>query len=453
MGRLFWKILLIVLVSNALVFLATILVSSLLYDDHPVVKMRLQDTSKLAARAIEEYESEGVHDLIEYLQHKEDRYHARLFLLDSSQRPLARPLPPRLAEQINEYPTILGPRENRAGFRSLYAITAFGKSGRKYHFVATYQPGKKGGGRLDKGPGPDFRLLLLLTGIVVSSALIAWLFNRPMRTMKNATRQFAEGKHDTRLPASVSNRRDAIGELAGEFNHMAEQVDALLSSHKRLLRDVSHELRSPLARMQVALSLIEQRGGNEAVSKEHERLQLELERLNELIGQILTLTRLDTGSQVLERENTDLAAMINGLLQDVRYEHSHDSRRVSYKGPEKLFVHLDAARMESAIENVLRNAMKYTRDDTEVRVSLERDSDGCRIRVRDEGPGVPDEALERIFDAFYRTQDARDDKTGGVGVGLAISRRIVELHSGRISAENHPEGGLELTIHLPFTIQ
>ncbi len=449
MGRLFWKILFIVLISNALVFLATIVVSSLLHTEHPIVKIQLEDTFRLGKKTVERYEQGGSAGLARF-QGKVNRHgHTKIYLLNADKQSLAHEIPEKLATQIQDYPTIIRPHENKAGFRSLYAITLVSKSGERYYFVASYRPGA-----IPRNKRPfyqDFRLLLLLTGIVISSALIAWLFNRPMREMKQVTRQFAEGNHDTRVSPAMAKRRDAIGELANEFNHMAEQVDSLLSSHKRLLRDVSHELRSPLARMQVALSLIEQRG--ESIrSKEHERLQLEIDRLNELIGQILTLTRLESGSQVLDRKPTDLPVMINGLIQDVRYEHSNDSRKINFAGPESMMINVDPVRLESALENVLRNAMKYTKDDTSVTVALSKESNTCRLTVSDQGPGVPDEALEQIFNAFYRTQDARDEKTGGVGVGLAISRRIIEMHRGKISAKNLEEGGLELTIELPFTV-
>lgn len=447
MGRLFWKILGVVLLSNALVFAATFGVSRLLQDEHPIVKLRLEQAYRLAAKAIAAYNAEGHRGVVRFERRQRSRGH-KLFLLDDQQRPLGKRLPPELVEQITDFPTILSPRENRARFRPLYAVSVLGQDNRQYYFVAEFRlglPHKKGEHRAVF----DRRLIFLFLGIVISSAAIAWLFNRPMGTLKQATRRFADGDLDTRMPANMTGRRDAVGDLAREFNHMAEQVDALLSAHTRLLRDVSHELRSPLARMQVALSLIEQRAGD-TYARERTRIQAEIERLDTLIGQILTLTRLESGSQPLQRAPCDVVALLDQLMQDVRFEHSGDQRQLHYHGPEQLMLQADAARLHSAFENVLRNAMRYTPDASAVTVTLSVVDDGCEVVVADEGPGVPEEALPRLFDAFYRTQDAREADTGGVGVGLAIAQRIIALHGGRITASNRLSGGLAMRIVLPI---
>ncbi|MCB1755855.1 MAG: HAMP domain-containing protein [Gammaproteobacteria bacterium] len=437
---------LVVLISNALVFLATILIGNLFRQEPPWEKAHIAETYQLAEKAVSVYESKGQDDLKAFQADLGKKRHSRFFLLDQNRVSLGRKLPEEIAEQLDSLPAFIRPFENKAGRYSIYAVPVAGTYDRRYYFVATFALPP-----FDRHPGGrfDFRFIWVILGIAVSSALVAWLINQPLRELQKTTRQLAEGKLDTRVSTSLEKRRDAIGDLAREFNTMAEQVDSLLSSHKRLLRDVSHELRSPLARMQVALSLLEQRS-MEAPGKEQQRIQLEIERLNALIGQIITLSRLDSGAEHLRPEPLDLVAMVRDLIEDVRYEHSHDDRQMWYSGPDSLTLSADPLRLQSAIENVLRNAMAYTADNTSVTVEVSASPTQCEIVVTDHGPGVPEQDLSRIFDAFYRTQDAREEKTGGTGVGLAISRRIVELHGGLIRAENMSGNGLRIVISLPL---
>ncbi len=445
MGRMFWKILLIVLFSNAVVFLATFVVGDLLRQDRPDMKKRINDTYHIAREAVSLFEDNKNKELAKYRRNLQGHRGASIYLLDESMHAIDGSDPRKVLKHIEKFPSFLPPSEN--GRFAIHAVPVISESDIRYHVIVRYSPRDR-----FRSPGghPDFRLVLLILGIVLSSAGVAWLFNRPLVKLKFVTREFADGKMDTRVPESIATRKDVIGELGSEFNHMAGKIEQLLSSHKRLLRDISHELRTPLARMQVALSLLELRR-NEAPGKEQQRIQLEIEKLDSLIGQIITLSRLDSGEQYLQITEFDLSLLIDELLLDVRFEHTASTKKIIYDGPESLFISADRNRIQSAVENLLRNAMNYTAENTEVRVNVVVGKNQfCIITVEDKGPGVPEAELGKIFDAFYRAQKARDKRTGGTGIGLAISRRVFELHGGGIAARNLETGGLQVKITMPL---
>ena len=235
---------------------------------------------------------------------------------------------------------------------------------------------------------------------------------------------------------------------------MAERIESLVMSQHRLLGDISHELRSPLARLSVALGLARQNAGEAtpAITSAHNRIEREIERLNELIGQLLTLTRLETDAERLETARIDLRELVNLIVEDADFEARNRNRNVRLLTDEECHVTGNAELLRSAIENVVRNAVRYTAEHTSVEVALRCSSigdPGVRISVRDHGKGVPEEALTEIFRPFYRLTEARDRQTGGTGLGLAIAERAVCLHGGTVRATNASDGGLVVEIKLP----
>jgi two-component system sensor histidine kinase CpxA len=237
--------------------------------------------------------------------------------------------------------------------------------------------------------------------------------------------------------------------LAADFDEMAEKIQSLVDSQRRLLGDISHELRSPLARLNVALELARQRSGAEATSA-LERIQLEAENLNEMIGQLLALTRLESGAEEIRKTKFDLAVLVRSITDDANFEAHGRNRNVKLESPERCPMVGNELLLRRAIENVIRNAVQYTAEGTEVEVGLAGvEQDTAVITVRDHGAGVPENALAEIFRPFYRVDEARDRGAGGVGLGLAIADRAVLLHGGAVAATNAPEGGLLVKITLP----
>ena len=305
--------------------------------------------------------------------------------------------------------------------------------------------------RLPKDFGIRSLITFIIGGIICS--WLAWHLTSPIRKLRNATHQFAEGKLSTRVRPELGDRGDEIGSLAREFDQMAERIEALMTAQKRLIRDVSHELRSPLARLNVALELVRQKTNPEADTS-LDRIKQEAERLNEMIGELLSLNALESTDDTTSREIVDLDLLVQEIVEDADFEAHSRNCRVKIVSMEPVKVIGMPEMLSRAIENVMRNAVRYTTENTEVEVKLGCTHDGNKaiavITVRDYGPGVPEGELEKIFRPFYRVADARDRQSGGTGIGLAITERAVRLHGGEVKAANLSEGGLQIKIYLPI---
>ncbi|BDV42088.1 two-component sensor histidine kinase [Geotalea uraniireducens] len=279
---------------------------------------------------------------------------------------------------------------------------------------------------------------------------LAWRLTAPIRRLRAAAQRLAAGDLSARVGAGSKNKGDEIADLGRDFDRMAERIEALLTSQKRLVRDISHELRSPLARLSVALGLARQHAAP-AAENSLDRIEREAERLNEMIGEMLTLTLLEGGKEALGKERVELPALVEEVAADGHFEAEGHGRKVVVTRLESLTVLGDRELLRRALENVVRNAVRYTTAGTAVEIALDSDEQqGARIRVRDHGPGVPPGALTSIFRPFYRVADARDRQSGGTGIGLAITERAVSLHGGTVTADNAPDGGLVVEITLPL---
>ena len=286
------------------------------------------------------------------------------------------------------------------------------------------------------------------------SALICLLLSRyqtfPLEQLQRAAQNIAAGDLTQRVSPSMPNRRDEIADLAAAFDKMAERLEKVFSSQRQLLSDASHELRSPLARMQVALGLARQRSGGRAAN-ELDRIEIEVERLTDLIGQLLELSRLEAGVDPACVDKVDMRELLEGVAEDARFEAGFRGCRVELREAFPAVVQSNAKLLHSAIENVVRNAIRYTKPDTTVEISMLADTDhpnSILIQVRDHGPGVPEHMLSHLFEPFVRVEEARDRESGGHGLGLAIAERAVRLHDGEIMARNEPDGGLNIQIRL-----
>jgi two-component system OmpR family sensor kinase len=298
---------------------------------------------------------------------------------------------------------------------------------------------------------PDVRALLLLFALCISG-FVCWLLARyvskPVERLQSSARSLAAGNLEARVGEEFSRRRDELGVLARDFDTMADHVRNLIASKEQLLRAMSHELRSPLARMRVALGLARRKG--EDLGRQLDRIELEAERLDTLIGQMLQLSQLRAIEPNLPREPVDLISLLSDVVEDARIEASAMNKEVEWTPGQPIVIEGDPSLLRSAIENVVRNAVRFTAPGTAVRVTLERVRSQLLIVIEDHGPGVPPAELERIFEPFYRVAEARDRDTGGTGMGLAITQRVVDLYDGTVRALNVPSGGLRVEIRLPF---
>lgn len=301
----------------------------------------------------------------------------------------------------------------------------------------------------------DLGTYLAITFLIGGAAcyLLTWHLTAPLRRLRAVAQRLAEGDLSARVGRDLRRRGDEIAALGHDIDRMAARIEELIQSQQRLLRDISHELRSPLARLNVALELARQSSGPEPAAF-LDRIECEWNRLNELIGQLLTLTRLEGGDPPADREEVDLAVLLTAIARDAEFEAARSQRRVDVGACAPSRITGSKELLRRAMENVVRNAIRYTQAGTAVELSLRTDGPpGDRravVEVRDHGSGVPEEDLPKIFLPFYRVSDGRERESGGVGVGLAISDRAVRLHGGTIHASNAAGGGLCVRIELPL---
>jgi two-component system, OmpR family, sensor histidine kinase CpxA len=286
---------------------------------------------------------------------------------------------------------------------------------------------------------------LLVTVIVVCYALALYLTS-PIRKLREATQKLAEGDLETRVAPRVGRRRDELADLALDFDIMAERIGSLITSQQRLARDISHELRSPLARLNVALEIAKQKAGGESEPL-LERIETESNRLNDMISRLLTLSRLESGAVDVDRVRVDLAELVRDVAADAEFEAQAKGKFVQVLSADACNVEGSEDLLRSAIENVLRNAIRYTPDRSVVEVSLAANNGKAVLKVVDKGGGVPEDELPNLFRPFYRIGESRERRTGGSGLGLAIAERAIKAHKGTITARN-ANGGLTIEIGL-----
>lgn len=294
--------------------------------------------------------------------------------------------------------------------------------------------------------GPPLYLPALVAGIIglLFSALLAWSVARPIHRLRWALHEVAEGRLETRVTPLMGQRKDEIGDLGQDFDRMAMRLQQLVGSQRRLLHDVSHELRSPLARMRAAIDLAHQRP--ERISALLERLEHESERLDKLVGELLTLARLDSDSSDLRSEHIDVMELISSIAQDARFEAQASGREVSLRIEGEFYADVVVEPLYRAFENVVRNAIRHASPSSTVEIEALANPGGLEVLVHDRGPGVPEESLSSIFEPFVRLGQGWSE---GAGLGLAIARRALAIHGGSITPLARPGGGLTMHIVIP----
>jgi two-component system sensor histidine kinase CpxA len=369
----------------------------------------------------------------------------RTFVLDAAGHDLLdRPLPPPPVREGLPARAVRALAGGPVG-RSLMLVGADGQTYRV--FVAP--PARGLSRRFGELELPGVRWATLLIALVVSAAvcfLLARYLTAPVDRLRAATQRITAGDLNVRVVPSLKGRKDELGLLAADFDAMAVRVRSLIEAKHQLLRDVSHELRSPLARLQIALSLAQRSAP--AAAESLARIGREADRLEQLIARVL-LVRLERPAVGLESERVDLGALLSEIVADVAIEADVRQTQVELSLTGTLEVTGDREALRSAFENVLRNAVRYSPAGSKLAVRARHAGNSIEMLVEDQGPGVPAKDLTRIFEPFYRVDASRDRAEGGEGLGLAIAARAVALHQGTIEAHNLPGAGLAVRIVLP----
>jgi two-component system sensor histidine kinase CpxA len=403
--------------------------------------------------AVNAFEAGGCPALHQYA----DSLGQTIYLADSAHNFLCTRLAPAEADAaLTAASSTRGVHVSQTNDLYLWSMPAESASGRQYFFLLS-RP------RTDNGFG--WRELLFFlnpqvpVGIVVFGAttfVLVLLLVRPIEKLRSAARKLANGELATRVPEPVGQERlfggDEIQSLIHDFNYMAEELERLVGAQKLLVRDVSHELRSPLARLSVALELAREEAP-ESMSEHLQRIEREAGRLNQLIGQLLRLSSMESTNASTHSELFRLQSLIDELLPDAEFEAQQRSCTVRVSGDCECMIRGNPELIYRAIENVLRNAIRYSRTESVIELAMHREERAgehwVMLEIADDGPGVADSELQHIFRPFYRLDDARERDTGGFGVGLAIADRAIRLHHGEVRASNRARGGLIVSLRLP----
>jgi two-component system OmpR family sensor kinase len=293
-------------------------------------------------------------------------------------------------------------------------------------------------------PPPGVQIAIALFASLLFSALFTNYLIRPIRHLRSVSTRLAEGDLDARVTPYIGNRNDELSDLGKDFDFMAARVQSLLNAQRQLLHDVSHELRSPVARMRLAVGLAQQQP--EKLQVALDRIERETERLDELLGQILTLARLESNLSRDATEKVSLDELLEEIVRDVSFEAQALNRNVTFKVEHSAELQGQRELLRRAFENVIRNALKYTAEGTAVEVTLTSDQRKPLVLIRDHGSGIPQAELGKVFQPFYRVPEKDKSQPSGYGLGLAIAKRALEKHSGMIALSNMADGGLMVRI-------
>jgi signal transduction histidine kinase len=402
-----------------------------------------------AEEAVRVYEREGERGFADLAHRSARESTSEIFLFDEDGTPIGSQPPENVKKVVRDVVKNGAPQRQPLPLfvpgvaRSVWARPVSSPSGKRYIFASRFSRANS--------PSPflspqRIAVSILIVGVVCY--LLGLYLTSPLKKLQSTVKAFAEGNLDARVSPELGNRGDELADLGREFDHMAERIQALISSEKRLLADISHELRSPLARLSVALELARKNVDGRAVPA-LDRIEQESERVNQLVGQLLTITRLESGAERVPPEIVHLEDLLEQVVDDADFEAKSVHKRVKTIQLDQCRIKGSSDLLRSAVENVIRNAIRYTAEGTAVEVSLRWSLDMAVLTVRDHGPGVPAVELKHIFEPFYRVSEARERSSGGVGLGLSIADRTVKLHGGTIRAENLADG-LLVTLELPL---
>ena len=418
---------------------------------HTIMPMEAEKCARM-------YEESGKQAVQEYLDQLQAQKSVRFYFFDEDGNPLLDRGAPELISKLarnkeglertaRENLSLVSPRQGLA------MRLVSGPSGRKYILAFQQSPNLIMPVSEAVGSHPYLRLLAIGLFGAVLCFLLTRHITKPMSRLSDAATSLASGRLETRVDHSVRNRYDEIGALGRNFDRMAEQIEALVNSQRDLLGDVSHELRSPLARLTVALGLL-QHASPEEMSEYASRIGIEAERLDKMIGQLLTLTRIDSGVEFTRQETFDLTNLVQEVAADGDFEARARQREVKVAQADSCTMSGFPEMLRSAIENVVRNAIRFAPNGTAVEISLQRvkanSHENAVLKIRDHGPGVPPRLLADIFKPFHRGFTDADANGQGAGLGLAIADRVVRRHDGTIRSYNASDGGLVVEIVLPI---
>ena len=448
MRKLYWKIFISFWIASILIIGSTAWVTGKIAQKSSILKRTYVFMDSYANAAVATYEFSGIPALKQWLQQISANNHMKLYLLTNDGSIISNL---STSPQVQHLSTQFSNGNLKAGILESESIIVShqipGKEDVSYRLAAISDK-QLADYIAIPWVGLGFRLFFTIFISGLLCYLLSIYLTKPLRKLRYAAQQIASGKLNTRIGHIAGHSKDELAELGTEFDLMAEQIEVLLTTNKRLLQDISHELRSPLARLRMAIELGRKKTKQLAES-EFARMESECIRLNELITEILESARVNQPTATYNPTRINLAAFIQQIIDDANFEFSSKAPRVITKEIQDISLFFDSVLLRRAIENILRNALAYSPENKPVEVSIKKQHERIIIEIKDYGPGVPEEQLLNIFNPFYRVDTARTRKKGGYGLGLSIAQQAIACQGGKIEAMNHEEGGL--TMQLSFS--
>ncbi|QRN03901.1 HAMP domain-containing protein [Legionella sp. MW5194] len=449
MRSLYWKIFLTFWLASSLIILTTAWVTSEIAQKSSIPAREQVFMDSYANAAVATFESGQHAALTQWMQQTGMSKKMTLFLLVSTGEIVSTQTPPAVVKTIADELVHQRLDDGLLKFGDIVVShEILSTTGKAYRLVAVSE---KPLAHFVQIPWAGLTLRLLIA--IFISGLICYLLSvyltKPLRSLRMAAKSIATGKLNTRVGRVKGHHRDEIAELSGEFDRMAEQLENIMNSKERLLQDISHELRSPLARLQIAIEIGRKKSSPEAEAA-FSRMEEECLRLNTLIGEILEFARLDKSVNELHPSAVDMPALLQQIAKDANFESGNPRVHVITR-VDHFILTVDERLVHRAIENIVRNALRYSPAEEEVFIILSFNDERSLlfITIEDRGPGVPQDQLDKIFNPFYRVDTSREKKTGGYGLGLSIAQQAIALHNGSIIANNRAEGGLQVIITMP----
>ncbi|WLH37156.1 HAMP domain-containing sensor histidine kinase [Pseudomonas sp. FP2196] len=438
MRSLFWRILASFWLAIALVAGLSILLGHMLNQDAWILS-RHPGLNTLAAEWTQTYEAQGEEAAQNILEQRKRQYHIDVQVLNETGDPVVRGTFPRRAAAFEA-------RQNnddrRLPWRRLTDEFTSNKTGDTYLFIYRIPHPELDSWHRESLLWPLSALGIALVVLTLFSLLVTFSITRPLSRLRGAVHDLGQTTYQQNSLAKLANRRDEFGVLATDFNRMGARLQSLIGSQRQLLRDVSHELRSPLARLRIALALAE-RANPEEREKLWPRLTRECDRLEALISEILVLARVDADNA--SAEDVDLNALLGTLQKDALLSSPEQDVRLDVEP--QLNLKGWPTMIERAVDNLLRNAQRFNPEGRAIEMQASREGERIVISVRDHGPGVQAEHLSQLGEPFYR---APGQTAAGHGLGLAIAKRAAERHGGSLTLANHPQGGFVASLELPL---
>lgn len=451
--KLFWRIFLFFWVATVLMIAIVLTVNEFVPVSFPGEhERRFQPDAALPVleNAVNAYEQRGPEALRAQTQSLPVMHHAEIYLFDDQGSPLLADTRDYSFYELMAQDVLKSGHEEfiRLGFRILYACPIESASGHRYAAIITiFTP-------VVRLFNPRFwsNITIAMLPAALVCMLLTFYLTRPITRLQSAARRLASGDLDARTVSTKDRRNDELGDLARDFDAMAAQIQILMTAQRRFVADVSHELGAPLTRMHLALALLRREFGGD--SSNVQRMQRETEKLSHLVQQLLLLASLEAGRVPSETlTSISIRTVCEEIIEDASFEAMHRGCRITGSQQDtQLFVFPNLLRR--AIDNVLRNAIRYAPANSEIVLNCVVDliRQNVVIDVMDQGPGVPEEALQDIFHPFFRTAPGRESTSGGTGLGLAIANEAVHMNGGTIRACNRKNAGLHVTICLPIRV-